>query len=85
MQFWVGVDDNRERGRARLAKAMRDFYRIPYERFEKYAPAGSVSEVAEFLCRYRDAGCRLFNVMPIAESEAAGIDAMGAIAERLRS
>lgn len=85
MQFWVGVDDNRDRGRARLAKAMQEFYQIPYERFEKYAPYGSVNEVAEFLCRYRDAGCRLFNVMPIAESEAAGIDAMAAIADRLRS
>src|SRR5690606_14237342 len=60
MQFWVGVDADRNQARKRLARSMQDFYRIPYERFEKYSPYGSAAEVAEFLAPYRDAGCRLF-------------------------
>ncbi len=83
MQFWVGVDDNRERARTRLKKAMEDFYRIPYERFEKYSPYGDIAEVAAQLKRYRDAGCRLFNVMPIAESDEAGIDAVAELRAQL--
>jgi len=84
IQVWVGIDDDRARARGRLAKAMQSFYRIPYERFEKYAPHGTITEVTDFLLRYRDAGCRFFNIMPIGASENAGIDAVAAIGERLR-
>lgn len=83
MQLWVGVDNNRERARARVAKGMEDFYRIPFERFEKYSPYGTPAEIAEFLAPYRDAGCQLFNIMPIAESETAGIAAVAEIRRRL--
>lgn len=83
IQVWVGVDDNRDRARARLAKAMKQFYQVPYERFEKYAPYGDVAEVADFLQQYRDAGCSLFNIMPIAQDDAAGINAVAEIRKRL--
>jgi len=85
IQVWVGVDDNRAHARARLAKGMENFYRMPYERFEKYAPFGDAAEVAEFLAGYAEKGCRFFNIMPIAESEEAGIDAVAAIRDRLGS
>jgi alkanesulfonate monooxygenase SsuD/methylene tetrahydromethanopterin reductase-like flavin-dependent oxidoreductase (luciferase family) len=85
LQVWVGIDDDRDHARARLARAMENFYRIPFERFERFSPWGSVVEVADALARYRDAGCRLFNVMPVAATDAAGIDAMAKIAERLRA
>jgi alkanesulfonate monooxygenase SsuD/methylene tetrahydromethanopterin reductase-like flavin-dependent oxidoreductase (luciferase family) len=83
IQVWVGVDDNRAHARARLAKGMENFYRIPYERFEKYSPFGDAAEVADFLAAYADKGCRLFNIMPVAQSEEAGIDAVADIRERL--
>ena len=66
IQLWIGIDDDPARARARLAKAMEQFYRIPFERFEKYSPYGTAEVVAEALARYRDAGCRLFNLMPVA-------------------
>jgi len=84
MQFWVGVDEDRGRARARLAKAMQNFYQVPYERFEKYSPYGTAAEIAGFLLPYRDAGCRLFNIMPVAESDEAGINAVAEIARLLR-
>jgi len=83
MQIWVGIDDDRAHARARLAKAMEQFYQMPFERFEKYSPYGSIQDIAEYLGHYRAAGCEVFNIMPVAESEAAGIDAIGAIRERL--
>jgi hypothetical protein len=39
--------------------------------------------VADFLAAYRDAGCRLFNIMPVAATEDAGIDAVAEIRRRL--
>jgi len=83
LQIWVGIDDDRDRARARLAKGMEDFYRIPFAKFEKYSPYGTAAEVADFLAPYRDAGCELFNIMPLAESEAAGIAAVAEIRRRL--
>ena len=62
---------------------MQKFYHVPFERFEKYSPYGTPAEVADFLARYKDKGCGLFNIMPIAESEEAGIDAVAEIRARL--
>lgn len=83
MQIWAGIDNDRAHARARLAKAMERFYRMPFERFEKYSPYGSIEEVVEYLAHYRAAGCEVFNIMAVAESETAAIDALGAIRERL--
>lgn len=83
LQLWCGIDADRERARARLAKGMENFYHVPFERFEKYSPYGTAAEVADFLGRYRDAGCELFNIMPIADTEEAGIDAVAEIRARL--
>ena len=62
---------------------MESFYRIPYERFEKYSPFGTAEDVARFLLPYRDAGCRLINITAIAQSEEAAIDAVAEIKARL--
>jgi alkanesulfonate monooxygenase SsuD/methylene tetrahydromethanopterin reductase-like flavin-dependent oxidoreductase (luciferase family) len=83
LQVWVGIDDNRDRARARLAKGMEDFYRMPFQRFEKYSPYGTAAEVADFLAGYRDAGCTLFNIMPLADTDSAGIAAVAEIRRRL--
>jgi alkanesulfonate monooxygenase SsuD/methylene tetrahydromethanopterin reductase-like flavin-dependent oxidoreductase (luciferase family) len=83
LQVWVGVDPDEVRARARLAEAMQQMYQIPYERFERYSPYGSVEKIADFLSGYIEAGCRMFNVMPVAESTEAGIDAVCELKRRL--
>ena len=62
IQLWIGIDNDPAKARARLAKGMERFYRIPFERFEKYSPFGTAEVVAEALARYRDAGC-LFSLI----------------------
>ena len=83
MQIWVGLDANKSRARERIASAMQEMYRIPFERFERYSPYGSAQEIADFLAPYREAGCRLFNIMPVAESTEAAIDAICEIKQKL--
>jgi alkanesulfonate monooxygenase SsuD/methylene tetrahydromethanopterin reductase-like flavin-dependent oxidoreductase (luciferase family) len=68
LQVWLGIDDDRARARARLARSMEGMYRVPFERFERYCPYGSPSEVADFLAPYVESGCRSFNLHPIAAS-----------------
>ncbi len=83
LQVWVGLDSDRAAARDRLAAAMRDLYRIPFEPFEKYSPHGSVTEVADALLPYVQAGCREFNIMAVAASTEASIDGVAEIRERL--
>ena len=84
LQLWTGIDNNRRRGRARLARAMETMYQVPFEHFARYSPWGSADEIAEYLAPYRDAGCRLFNIMPVAPSEEQGIEAVARIKELLQ-
>ena len=79
LQIWVGINDDRALARQHLADGMQAFYRIPFERFEKYSPYGSAEQVAEALVPYRDAGCRLFNLMPSGPDQAAAIDGIAQV------
>ncbi len=79
LQLWAGFDNDKIKARTRLAKGMEQLYRVPFEKFERYAPYGSVEEVADFLRGYRDAGCRIFNIMPVAERAEAGIEAVAEV------
>jgi alkanesulfonate monooxygenase SsuD/methylene tetrahydromethanopterin reductase-like flavin-dependent oxidoreductase (luciferase family) len=83
LQVWTACDPDRGIARARLAAAMEDMYRTPFARFERYSPAGSAAEIADFLAPYVEAGCREFNVMCIAESDEASIDAVAEVKRRL--
>jgi len=74
MQVWCGLGRSREEALARLAPAMEAVYQIPFERFERYSPAGTPAEVAAFLAPYAEAGCRSFNLIPCAASTEAAVD-----------
>jgi alkanesulfonate monooxygenase SsuD/methylene tetrahydromethanopterin reductase-like flavin-dependent oxidoreductase (luciferase family) len=64
MQVWCGLAETRQAARACLAPAMEAFYRLPFERFERYCPYGTAEDVAEFLAPYAAAGCAEFNLIP---------------------
>jgi alkanesulfonate monooxygenase SsuD/methylene tetrahydromethanopterin reductase-like flavin-dependent oxidoreductase (luciferase family) len=78
MQVWCGLAESREAARALLAPAMEAFYRLPFERFERYCPYGTATDVAAFLAPYVEAGCTEFNLIPQSPDDDA---ALGAVAE----
>ena len=82
-QPWVCVDDNETRAREKLAKRMQAVYRIPFERFERYAPYGSPARVADALVAFGEQGCHYLNVMNVAESPQASIEGMARLCEAM--
>jgi alkanesulfonate monooxygenase SsuD/methylene tetrahydromethanopterin reductase-like flavin-dependent oxidoreductase (luciferase family) len=80
MHVWCGFGTS---ARPLLAAAMEDFYRIPFGRFERYCPCGTPEQVAAALRPYLDAGCRSFNLIPVADSEQAAIDGAEAVRKEL--
>ena len=70
--------------RARLAAAMEDFYRTPFGKFERYCPCGTPDEIAAGLLPYVDAGCRSFNLIPLADSQELAIEGTEAVRAALR-
>ena len=83
LNIWCGVAATTEQARACVAPAMEAFYQLPYERFEKWSPAGTPADIAEFLAPYADAGCDTFNVIACGPSAEAEIEAVSEIRERL--
>lgn len=66
MQMWCAFADNREEARKILASRMEGFYRLPFERFERYSPYGTPEDVASFCAPYLEAGCETFNLLALA-------------------
>ena len=62
MQFWCCVDKDRGKARARLAERMESFYQVPFEKFERYCPAGTAEDVAAFIKDYLEHGARVVNL-----------------------
>jgi alkanesulfonate monooxygenase SsuD/methylene tetrahydromethanopterin reductase-like flavin-dependent oxidoreductase (luciferase family) len=76
LQVWCGLGGSREQARALLAPAMQAYYRLPFERFERYSPYGTPEEVATFLEPYVQAGCGSFNLIPCAADIATAVEAV---------
>ncbi|MEM7017594.1 MAG: hypothetical protein AAF512_09705, partial [Pseudomonadota bacterium] len=54
-----------------------------FDKFEKYNPWGSADDIADFLIPYAEAGCRLFNVQIASGDEAAGIEVLGEVKQKI--
>ena len=62
-QPWVGLASKDSKKAFESGKrGMETFYRIPFEKFERYTPSGTPTEVAEKLAPYVEAGCKVFNL-----------------------
>ena len=71
--------------RDRLSAVMEGFYKVPFGKFEKYSPCGTAGQIAESLRPYVEAGCRSFNLIPVADSEQAAIEGAAEVRALLRS
>jgi alkanesulfonate monooxygenase SsuD/methylene tetrahydromethanopterin reductase-like flavin-dependent oxidoreductase (luciferase family) len=84
MHVWCGLGDSAATARSRLAGVMEAFYATPFGLFERYCPCGTPADVAAGLRAYVDAGCRSFNLIPVADSEQAAIEGADAVRVALR-
>ncbi len=84
MHMWCGLGASAATARARLGAVMEAFYQVPFGKFERYCPCGSPEEIAASLQPYIEAGCRSFNLIPVADSERAAIEGTDAVRTALR-
>ena len=85
MHVWCGLGGSAATARSRLAAVMEALYRTPFGKFERYCPCGTPPQVAAGLRPYLDAGCRSFNLIPVADSERAAIEGAAEVRALLRS
>jgi alkanesulfonate monooxygenase SsuD/methylene tetrahydromethanopterin reductase-like flavin-dependent oxidoreductase (luciferase family) len=84
IHVWCAFGTKAEAARARLAVAMEDFYQTPFSKFERYCPCGMPQEIAEGLRPYLEAGCRSFNLVPLADNLELAIEGADAVKTALR-
>jgi len=84
IQLWVGVGKDRAEAASFVGPAMEGFYRVPFDKFARYTPHGTVNDIVDFLAPYLDAGCRHFNLTPVASTAEVGIEVIAEVGERLR-
>jgi len=84
IQIWMGVANTKKAARQYVAQGMENFYRVPFEKFERYSPYGTPAEIVDYLIPYVEAGARVFNIAPRGPSEEYCIDAQNAVAELLK-
>ncbi len=80
LQLWCGIGEN---ARESVAKGMEGFYRVPFEKFERYTPYGTPAEIAEFLSGYVERGARILNIEPRGGSIEEAIEAVSEVSDIL--
>jgi alkanesulfonate monooxygenase SsuD/methylene tetrahydromethanopterin reductase-like flavin-dependent oxidoreductase (luciferase family) len=78
-QPWVGLASTREEARGHVADAMRRFYGLPFEAFEKYTPYGTPADVAEALAPYVANGVTEFDMSLCAADTDTAIELAGEV------
>jgi len=78
-QPWVGLGATREEARNEVATAMRRFYGLAFDAFEKYTPYGTPADVAEALAPYVAVGVHDFDMSLCAADTDAGIEMAGEV------
>src|ERR1700694_3769369 len=74
LQVWCGLDPQPGVGRELLSEKMERLYRLPYDRFEHVAPAGSAQQIAAWLLPFVAAGASHITLLPAACDWEAGVD-----------
>jgi alkanesulfonate monooxygenase SsuD/methylene tetrahydromethanopterin reductase-like flavin-dependent oxidoreductase (luciferase family) len=85
VSVWCGLDNDAGQARDLAAAKLEQLYRLPYEKFQALAPAGTPKQVAEFLYPYVEAGARHVTLIPAGSSIEAEIDAVAEVSELLRA
>ncbi|ONH55516.1 hypothetical protein CcI49_28825 [Frankia sp. CcI49] len=79
LQVWCGFGADRAEATRLLAAEMETLYRLPFETFARWCPAGRPEEVAEFLAPYAAAGVTEVNLISVASDPLAAVAAAGQV------
>lgn len=79
LNVWCGVGRRPDEARNHVAAGMQAYYQLPYERFEKWSPAGTPERLAEFLIPYVEAGCSVVNLIAQGEDVDAEVEAVAEV------
>jgi alkanesulfonate monooxygenase SsuD/methylene tetrahydromethanopterin reductase-like flavin-dependent oxidoreductase (luciferase family) len=85
VSVWCGLDSDADQARDLVAAKLERLYRLPYEKFQPLAPAGTPKQVAEFLYPYVESGAGHVTLIPAGRSIEAEIDAAAEVSELLRA
>lgn len=80
LQLWTGVGKD---ARKSVAEGMEGFYRVPFEKFERYSPYGTAENIADFLSAYVEQGARILNIEARGDSNEQAIEAVSEVSEIL--
>lgn len=83
VNVWCGLDADQGRARELVAARMERLYRMPYEKFQYIAPAGTPQQVSEFLQPFVASGAEHITLIPVGSSVEAEIDAVAEVREHL--
>jgi alkanesulfonate monooxygenase SsuD/methylene tetrahydromethanopterin reductase-like flavin-dependent oxidoreductase (luciferase family) len=78
LHVWCGLAAERGAARTALATAMESLYRVPYERFERWSPAGTPADVAAYLEPFL-ATTRSFNLSAASPDAEHAVEAAGEV------
>jgi alkanesulfonate monooxygenase SsuD/methylene tetrahydromethanopterin reductase-like flavin-dependent oxidoreductase (luciferase family) len=85
MHAWCGFGPSRESATDRVARTMEAFYRVPFDKFDRYTPRGTPQDVAEALLPYVHAGCTDLDLHPVAGDLDEEVAAIGEVRRLLRA
>ena len=77
--------DTKAEARKIVAREMEAFYKLPFDKFERYTPYGTPDDVAVELAPYVAAGCSIMNLKVCGATAAQTVAGAGAIGRLLRS
>jgi len=84
LSVWVGFGESHADASPRLASAMEDLYHQPFGAFAAYSPHGTPDDVAVQLAPYVEAGCRSFNLIPVAADDETAVEGCALVRNALR-
>lgn len=79
LQLWVGVGASPAEARGHVGPRMEAFYKIGFERFERYTPMGTAEQIAEFLAPYVAVGASILNLTPCGPDRESELAAMAEV------
>jgi alkanesulfonate monooxygenase SsuD/methylene tetrahydromethanopterin reductase-like flavin-dependent oxidoreductase (luciferase family) len=84
LNLWCGVDTAHCDGTAVLSAAMEQRYKLPFDKFRRWCPAGSAADVAGFITAYARAGCTSVTLVLHDADPFTAVESAAAIREHVR-